>query len=118
MKKTVKFAASGALAGIANGLFGAGGGMFLVPLFCRWCGIEERKAFATSVAVVAPLSAVSALVYLWRQDVEFVSALPFLLGGMVGGAFASRCLKSIPTNLLRRIFALFLLYGGVRSLFF
>jgi len=118
MKKPMKFAISGGLAGVANGLFGAGGGMFLVPLFCRWCKMEEKKAFATSVAVVAPMSAVSACVYLLRQDVEFLSALPFLIGGMVGGAFASRCLKKIPTGLLRRIFALFLLYGGVRSLFF
>lgn len=118
MKKPVKYAVSGSLAGVANGLFGAGGGMFLVPLFCRWCGMEERKAFATSVAVVAPMSAVSAVVYLLRQDVDFLRALPFLIGGLVGGVFAGRCLKRVPTVWLRRIFALFLLYGGVRSLFF
>ena len=30
---------TGALAGAANGFFGAGGGLFLVPLFTKWCGV-------------------------------------------------------------------------------
>ena len=118
MGKPLKYAASGAVAGLANGFFGAGGGMFLVPLFCRWCHLEEREAFATSVAVIAPMSAVSAGIYLFRGDVSLKTAFPFLIGGLVGGLFAGKFLKRIPTVWLRRMFALFLLYGGVRSLFF
>ena len=59
MKNTGKSLVTGALAGIANGLFGSGGGLFLVPLFTKWLGLEQRRAFATSVAVILPLSAVS-----------------------------------------------------------
>ncbi len=51
MKTSVKYAVTGALAGAANGFFGAGGGLFLVPLLAGWCGMEQRRAFATSVAV-------------------------------------------------------------------
>jgi uncharacterized membrane protein YfcA len=36
------------LAGLANGLFGAGGGMFLVPLFCRWVKLPSKVSLATS----------------------------------------------------------------------
>ena len=36
MKEHVKYGIIGALAGAANGLFGAGGGLFLVPLFIGW----------------------------------------------------------------------------------
>ena len=32
MKSVYKYLLAGAVAGIANGLFGAGGGLFLVPL--------------------------------------------------------------------------------------
>lgn len=49
MKNTGKSLVTGALAGIANGLFGSGGGLFLVPLFTKWLGLEQRRAFATSV---------------------------------------------------------------------
>ena len=49
VRDEVKYAVSGALAGVANGFFGAGGGMFLVPLFCRWIRIEDKKAFANVI---------------------------------------------------------------------
>ncbi len=53
MKNTGKFAVTGGLAGLCNGLFGAGGGLFLVPLLTQWAGLEQRKAFATSVAGIS-----------------------------------------------------------------
>ena len=62
LREKVKYALTGALAGAANGFFGAGGGLFLVPLLTRWCGMEEKRAFATSVAVIFPLCALSAAV--------------------------------------------------------
>ena len=65
MKNTGKFAVTGGLAGLCNGLFGAGGGLFLVPLLTQWAGLEQRKAFATSVAVILPLSLVSAAEWTW-----------------------------------------------------
>ena len=43
LKKKWRAGAAGAAAGIVNGLFGAGGGMLLVPLLSAWCGVEERK---------------------------------------------------------------------------
>ena len=56
MKKTTwRFAVSGAAAGAANGLFGGGGGSVLVPLLTRFCGLEQRQAFSTSLAVILPL---------------------------------------------------------------
>lgn len=118
MKETAKYALSGALAGVINGVFGAGGGMVLIPMFCRVCKMEEKNAFATSVSVVLPMSAVSSVIYLLRQDMNFLTALPFLVGGLLGGFVGGRVFKRVPTLWLKRIFALFLLYGGVRSLFF
>ena len=52
MKATGKYLVTGLLAGAANGLFGSGGGLFLVPLFIGWLHMEEKRAFATSVAVI------------------------------------------------------------------
>ena len=84
MQAKAKYAVSGALAGAVNGLFGGGGGMVLVPLLSGWCGMEGKRSFATCVAVILPLSAVSAAVYLLRQGFELAAALPYLLGGLAG----------------------------------
>ncbi|WP_281692578.1 sulfite exporter TauE/SafE family protein [Agathobaculum desmolans] len=115
MKQQSKYAVTGALAGAANGLFGAGGGMFLVPLLTGWCGMEQRRAFATSVAVILPLSAVSAVVYWLRGGLELAAAAPYLLGGAAGGLLAGRLFQRVRMVWLRRVFGLLILYGGVRA---
>lgn len=80
--KNIKGILTGALAGFANGFFGAGGGLFLVPLYVRWMGIDTKKAFATSIAVILPLSAVSLFVYYPKSGVGITSVLPLMLGGL------------------------------------
>lgn len=115
MKNSVKYAVTGALAGAANGFFGAGGGLFLVPLLAAWTKLEERKAFATSVAVILPLSAVSAAVYWFRGGLDFMTAWPYLIGGAIGGVIAGRVFQKVNMLWLRRVFGLLILYGGVRA---
>lgn len=107
---------AGACAGALNGFFGAGGGMILVPLLIRWLKIEERRAFATSVFIILPLCIVSATVYLLKFRFDLLLALPYLVGGLLGGFAGGCCFKKIPTVLLHRIFGLLLIYGGIRSL--
>lgn len=116
MGEKTKYALSGALAGIANGLFGAGGGMVLVPMFIRFSGMEEKRAFATSIAVILPLSLVSAAVYFFKGEFDFISALPFIIGGAVGGFVGGKVFKKVSAALLRGGFALFMIYGGIRLL--
>ncbi len=110
-----KYAVTGALAGAANGFFGAGGGMFLVPLLVSWTKMEQRKAFATSVAVILPISISSAVIYWLRGGLDFMSAWPYLIGGAIGGLAAGRIFKKIDMAWLRRAFGAFILYGGIRA---
>ena len=115
-RDTFRFFLAGALAGVANGLFGGGGGSILVPLLTRVCRLDQRAAFATSVAVILPLCALSAGIYLFRGRLELMTALPYLIGGLIGGLLAGRLFKGVRILWLRRLFALLLLYGGARCL--
>lgn len=117
MRDEIKAAIGGSLAGVANGLFGAGGGMILVPLYCRWIKISDKAAFATSLAVVMPLSLVSGAVYLMKGGADFAKALPFLAGGLLGGTLGGIIFRRVSPVLLRRALAIFIIYGGVRSIF-
>ena len=116
MKEASKYMVTGALAGLANGLFGAGGGLFLVPLFTGWVGLEQRRAFATSVAVIAPLCALSAGIYYLRGSLDPIAALPYLTGGLIGGLIGGKVFRRMSMVLLRRVFALLILYGAARAL--
>ena len=115
---TYRFALAGALAGACNGFFGGGGGMILVPLLTRRCGLDQRQAFATSVAVILPMCALSAGLYLFRGAVDLPAALPYLVGGLAGGFAGGKLFRRMNMTWLRRLFALLLLYGGVRALLF
>lgn len=107
---------TGALAGLANGFFGAGGGLFLVPLLTGWAGLEQRRAFATSVAIILPLSVVSVVIYLQKGDISVVRNLPYLIGGALGGVIAGKIFGKINMLWLRRVFGVLILYGGIRAL--
>ena len=111
-------ALAGALAGLANGFFGGGGGMVLVPMLTARCGLSQAKAFATSVAVILPLCTLSAGIYLLQGKIALTQALPYLLGGFAGGYLGGKLFKNRNMDRLRKAFALFVLYGGVKSLFF
>ena len=115
MKKTRwRYLIAGAAAGLTNGLFGGGGGSVLVPLLTRYCGLDQRRAFATSVAVILPLCALSAAIYLLRGGLDLGTALPYLVGGALGGWAGGRWFKGVNMVWLRRAFGLLLIYGGAR----
>lgn len=115
MDKKWKYGITGALAGMANGLFGSGGGLFLVPMLTRWTKLPEHKAFATSVGVILPLSAVSAAVYFFRGAMDFNAAWPYLIGGAIGGFLSGRVFRKVPVKWLRRGFGALMVYCGVRA---
>ncbi len=106
---------AGGGAGLANGLFGGGGGMVFIPVMSP-SALPRRKLYATCVAVIFPVCAVSAAVYLWRADVSLKTALPYLLGGLAGGLVGGKLYGKVSPKWLKWIFAAFLLYGGVKYL--
>ncbi|MBP3313561.1 MAG: sulfite exporter TauE/SafE family protein [Oscillospiraceae bacterium] len=109
-----KFILSGVLTGFVNGLFGAGGGMLMVPLLTRFCGVEDKEAFATSLCIVLPISLVSLVVYALKGTLELQGALPYLLGGSLGGVVAGLSYKKVSATLLHKVLAVVILLGGIR----
>ena len=105
----------GAAAGVANGFFGAGGGLVLVPLLIGWIRLPERKAFATSLSIMVPLSAVSLSVYILRSGLDATFAWRYLAGGAIGGVLAGLLFQRVSMNFLRRAMGIFLIWGGVRA---
>ena len=116
MRDKWKYLVCGALSGAANGFFGGGGGMIFIPLATRWAKIDTQKAFATCVGVILPMTAISAVVYIWRGGFSLSVAAPYMIGGLIGGVVSGRILKKVPVKLLRKGLALLILYGAWRSL--
>ena len=105
----------GGAAGLLNGLLGTGGGLVAVPLLIGPLGLSSREAFATSLAVILPLSAVSLAGKLWQTGAPALSAAPYILGGIAVGILAGRLICRVPTKWLHRLFGALILWGGFRA---
>ena len=78
--------------------------------------LSQRQLYATCVGVIFPVCLLSAAVYLFRGGVALTAALPYLAGGLLGGLLGGMLYGKVPTVWLRRIFAGFLFYAGVKYL--
>ena len=99
----------------ANGFSARAVGCFTTPVR-QMDGIDTKKALATSIAVILPLSAVSLFVYYPKSGVGITSVLPLMLGGLAGGIAAGKLFHKTRAALLRRILGLLIIYGGIKAL--
>ena len=106
----------GAFIGVANGLFGGGGGMLAVPLLEKG-GLPPKTAHATAIAVIAPVSFVSGLLYAFQGFAPPSVLLPTALGVTFGGFLGAKLLGRMSGRGLCFLFALLMLAAGGRMLF-
>lgn len=112
--KSWTMALAGICAGSISGLFGAGGGMVLVPLLILLSDLEEQEIFTASLAVILPICIIGLI--MGKTLPTFSAALPYLLGSAVGGFLAAKLAGKIPVLWLHRGLGLLILWGGVRNL--
>lgn len=116
MKKNWGLISAGLCAGAVNGLFGAGGGMLLVPMLTAFGGLKEDAVFPSSVSIIAPVCLVSLGYSLTKTPLDLPHAIPYLIGSAAGGLLAGLLGKKIPTLWLHRALGILILWGGVRYL--
>ena len=112
-KKLWGLVLAGGCAGAVAGLFGAGGGMVLVPLLTAFGGLEKGEVFPASLSVILPVCLVCLFL---SGSLPWQEAFPYLLGSAVGGVLAGVWGKRIPALWLHRGLGVLILWGGWRYL--
>lgn len=115
--KILKYIGIGITAGVANGLFGSGGGTIAVPAMVFLLEEEEHKAHATALLIILPLTMISAYFYLSKSYVDWNITWKAMVGGVVGGAIGAFLLNKCPSGLLRKIFGTFMIIAAFRMIF-
>lgn len=118
MKLTSKqgLIAAGLCAGIVNGLFGAGGGMILVPMLTAFTDLDEDEIFPASISIILPLCIVSLALTFFHNGIPWAASWPYLIGSVAGGILSGLLGGKIPTLWLHRVLGVLILIGGVRYL--
>ncbi len=115
IKKLLKPTILGLGVGFINGVFGAGGGMLAVPIL-KSEGLSQKSAHANAVAVILPITVLSAVLYLVKGSVSLADSLAFIPTGLIGSVIAAFALQKFSNKWLQKIFAAFMIYAGVRLL--
>jgi len=104
-------------AGVANGLFGGGGGMIVVPMLTGLLKYPTKSAHATAILIILPLSIVSGLFYV-AFGIQVKVLLPVLIGVIAGGILGALLLNKISNKWITVIFAVLMAAAGVKMLLF
>ena len=90
--------------------------MVLVPLLTALTPLKESEIFPASLSIILPICVISLTVSAFSYPIPWVQAVPYLLGGALGGFAAGLWGKGIPVKWLHRGLGILILWGGFQSL--
>ena len=89
--------------------------MLAVPIL-KANGLDQKQSHANAVAVILPITLMSAMLYLVKGSVSFADSLPYIPTGLLGSIAATFLLQKFSNNVLQKLFAAFMIYAGIRLL--
>lgn len=96
---------------------GLGGGFVLVVWLTLFADVRQRAAQGINVLFFLPIAFVSLIMHLKNGLVNKRLVKKLAVGGLLGAALGTFGSQLIANDLLRKLFALFLLAFGLRELF-
>ncbi len=112
LAKTFVYSGS-ALVGLISGFFGGGGGMLCVPLLL-YSGLDVKRAHATALLVILPISIVGAAIYIANGYFDATATLCAIIGVTAGGALGAAALDKLNGTAVSVIFAAIMIAIGVK----
>lgn len=109
-------AAAGILTGLLSAIFGVGGGQIVIPFMVLVLGVSQHLAEGTSLLVIIPTAMAGAWAHSRRGYVSWRAAALLTLGGVVGAVAGALVAVRTDALLLRRLYAIFVLFVAYRFL--
>ena len=106
----------GVIIGFANGFFGGGGGMLCVPLLIYILALPDKKAHATALLIMLPISLVSIIIYSINLSLDLKITAFVMVGSILGGVVGSLLLKKLSNVWIRAIFAFIMIFAGIKMI--
>lgn len=117
----------GSVIGLVSAVVGIGGGSLSVP-YLQWCNVPMRQAVATSAACGLPIAIAGALGFIitgWNAQalpawssgyIHWPAFAGIVVASMLSAPLGARLAHHLPAAALKRFFALFLAFLGLRML--
>lgn len=102
--------------GFVNGFFGSGGGVIAVLVLKKFLATEAKKAHATALGIILPLSCASLIMYKSETKVDITLVVLCAVGGCIGAFLGAKFLSKIPKKWLKIIFGAVMILSGGRMI--
>lgn len=107
----------GLAAGCLSGLVGVGGGIIIVPALVYFLSFNQQMAQGTSLSILLLPTGIFAVMNYYQKGfvdwkIALIIASSFLLGGFIG----SKVAISLDQNVVKKIFAAFIVLMGLKML--
>ena len=111
---TLGFLLIGAAVGAVSGMFGVGGGVFVIPAMVYFYGFNQKMATGTSLGMLLPPIGILAFWQYYKADLVDVPAVLLLVAGFLAGSYLSAGYTiGLPEILVKRLFGVLLIVTGV-----
>ncbi len=118
MQQIVTLLLIGLAAGLMSGMLGIGGGIIIVPLLVAFLGFSQQAAQGTSLGLLLPpLGILAVLNYYKAGFVDLKAVLIMSITFVLGSYLSSKFVVNIPETLVKKIFAVFLLFYSAKLFF-
>jgi uncharacterized protein len=108
----------GLMAGVFGGMFGVGGAIVMIPAMVYFLGVDQHTAQGTSLAVMLPpIGLFAAYNYYKDGQVNIWYAVIIAITFMIGGYFGSKIALNLPEQLMKKVFAIFLILVALKLIF-
>ena len=101
----------GFFAGIIGGM-GMGGGTILIPALILFAHIDPKIAQSINLLSSIPMTIFALIVHIRNKNVVFSLVIPIAIFGVLGAIFGSFVANYLSSQLLRKVFGIFLLIIG------
>lgn len=104
----------GIFTGALSGMFGIGGGVFVIPAMVYLFGFSQKMATGTSLGMLLPPIGILAFLEFYKAGHVHVAASLLLVAGFVAGSYLSASYTvAMPELFLKRAFGGLLVAMGV-----
>lgn len=113
---TLELGMTAALAAVLGSMLGLGGGVFIVPAFTLFWGVDEKIAIGASAVAVVANSVVGSRVHLAHRFTNLRLSVVLQVATAFGAFFGALMAVNAPTRLLNGLFGLVLLFAAASML--
>ena len=108
----------GLVAGAISGLLGIGGAIIVIPALVYFLGYSQKVAQGTSLGLLLPPIGLLAVINYYNAGyVNLKAAGLMIITFILGSYLSSKFVVSVPENMIKKIFGVFLLFYAIKLFF-